>query len=72
VRVTLSRPASVALRLLQRRTLRASHLFEGVKGANRFRLGLSRRVRPGRYALQIVLTSEGIRRSVLKPIRIPR
>jgi hypothetical protein len=72
VRVALSRPANVAIRLLQRKTLRAGHVYNGVKGANRFRLELSRRVRPGRYTLQIVLTSEGIRRTVLKPIRIPR
>jgi hypothetical protein len=72
VRVALSRPASVAIRLLQRTTPRAAHLYTGVKGANRFRLELSRLVRPGRYTLQVVLTSEGIRRSVLKPIRIPR
>jgi hypothetical protein len=59
--------------LLQRKTLRVGHVFAGAKGANRFRLDLPKRVRAGRYTLQVVLTpSEGIRRTVLKPILIPR
>lgn len=72
LRVSLSQAATVVA-ILQRRDVPVVAAVRGGRvGENTFAVSVPRRVRPGRYALKLVLATATERRTLIRAISVPR
>jgi hypothetical protein len=72
LRLTLSQPATVVAILHRAEVPAVATVRTGRAGANTYAINVPRRVRPGRYALRLVLASAASRHTVTRRISIPK